>query len=62
MNYTLTDAVRRDLLPFGKFKAYEEIAAGRLKARKAGRSTILSEEDIRAYIAGLPVIEPKKAA
>ena len=40
----------------GRTKLYEEIAAGRLRARKAGKRTIISVEDARAYIASLPAV------
>jgi len=36
---------------------YEEIRQGRLKARKFGRRTIILEEDARAFLANLPVLE-----
>jgi hypothetical protein len=38
----------------GRTKLYAEIAAGRLRARKAGKRTIILAEDGRAYLAGLP--------
>jgi hypothetical protein len=34
----------------GRTKAYEEIAAGRLKARKAGTRTIISEDDAEEWL------------
>jgi hypothetical protein len=33
---------------------YDEIRAGRLIARKRGRSTIILDEDLRAFLASLP--------
>ena len=36
-------------------KAYQEIAAGRLKARKAGRRTIIAAEDAEDWFAKLPI-------
>jgi hypothetical protein len=38
----------------GRTKAYEEIAAGRLKARKAGTRTIISEDDAEEWLRLLP--------
>ena len=38
----------------GRTKVYAEIAAGRLRAKKAGRRTIILAEDARAYLASLP--------
>lgn len=62
MNYTLSEALRSRKLPYGRTKAYEEINAGRLKALKSGRSTIITDEAIADHLAGLPAFEPKKAA
>jgi hypothetical protein len=41
-----------------KSAAYEAIAAGRLVAQKDGRRTIVTAENKRTYLEGLPVIEP----
>jgi len=38
---------------------YEEIAAGRLRAVKAGRKTLIRENDARAWLAALPSMESK---
>ena len=38
----------------GRTKLYAEIGAGRLRARKAGKRTIILAEDARAYLASLP--------
>jgi hypothetical protein len=38
-------------------KAYQEIAAGRLKARKAGRRMIIATEDAEDWFGKLPRIE-----
>ena len=42
---------------------YEEIRQGRLKARKFGRRTLILEEDGRAFLAALPVLQlpPREA-
>jgi hypothetical protein len=41
-------------------KAYTEIKNKRLRARKRGRSTIITAEDERAYNEALPVLDPDK--
>jgi hypothetical protein len=46
----------------GRTKAYDEIKAGRLKARKNGRSTIISDDDAKAWLANLPRLVTGKAA
>jgi excisionase family DNA binding protein len=38
---------------------YDEINAGRLRARKRGRSTRILASDLRAYLEALPVLDPK---
>lgn len=38
----------------GATKAYEEIKAGRLVARKIGRRTIILDEDLKAWLDVLP--------
>jgi hypothetical protein len=38
----------------GRSKLFEEINAGRLKARKAGRRTLILHEDLAAWLASLP--------
>ena len=40
----------------GKTKAYEEIKAGRLKARKCGKSTTITEDDAEDWLRNLPVL------
>ncbi len=41
----------------GRTKAYEEISAGRLRARKAGKRTIITEDDAEDWLCHLPVLE-----
>jgi hypothetical protein len=52
------------LLPFGRNKFYDEVNAGRLKARKIGRITIVLDEDLREYLRTLPLfgIDPTERA
>lgn len=40
----------------GLTKFYAEIRAGRLKARKVGRKTLVADEDAEAWAAALPVM------
>ena len=42
---------------FGRTKTYEEINAGRLKARKAGKRTIIAEEDAEEWLHLLPAFQ-----
>lgn len=39
----------------GRTKIYEAIANGSLKARKAGRRTLILRDDLKAFLAALPV-------
>jgi hypothetical protein len=41
----------------GRTKAYEEINAGRLKARKAGTRTIIAEDDAEEWLSLLPAFQ-----
>lgn len=43
----------------GRTKAYEEMKAGRLKARKVGSRTIIAEVDAQAWLASLPALPSK---
>ncbi|WP_305523306.1 DNA-binding protein [Methylobacterium amylolyticum] len=40
--------------PFGRTKLFADIAAGRLVARKVGRSTVILADDWRKYLEGIP--------
>lgn len=42
----------------GKTVLWEDIAKGKLPTRKRGTRTIILAEDLAAYLAGLPVLEP----
>jgi hypothetical protein len=46
--------------PIRRSSIYNQIAAGRLRARKIGRRTIILDEDWRAFLAGTPIVEPAK--
>ena len=41
---------------------YEAMNSGALKARKNGKRTVILDEDLRAWLNGLPAYEPKRAA
>ena len=40
----------------GRTKAYEELNAGRLRARKAGRRTIITADDAENWLSRLPAL------
>jgi hypothetical protein len=46
--------------PIRRSSIYNQIAAGRLRARKIGRRTVVLDEDWRAFLASAPVIAPIK--
>jgi excisionase family DNA binding protein len=41
----------------GRTKVYEELKSGRLRGRKVGRRTIISEDDAEDWLRRLPVFE-----
>ena len=45
----------------GRTNAYQEIAAGRLRAVKAGRRTLIPQEDAEAWLASLPELNRQVA-
>jgi Helix-turn-helix domain len=55
--FTIEDAAKAASI--ARAILYEEINAGRLRARKRGRSTVILAADLRAYLEALPVIDPK---
>jgi excisionase family DNA binding protein len=50
--YRPTDAA--NVLRMSRGQLYNEIAAGRLEARKRGRSTVILRSEIERYLDGLP--------
>jgi excisionase family DNA binding protein len=50
--YTIDDAVLASGI--GRTKIYDAIRAGKLRAKKCGRRTIILEEDLRAFLGSLP--------
>ena len=57
--YTVPDACRAAGL--GRTTLYELIAAGRVRAMKAGSRTLVEAESLRRYLASLPALPPKGA-
>lgn len=55
--YTIKEFMAR--AGVGHSFTYEEIASGRLRAVKAGRKTLIREDDARAWLAALPSLESK---
>ena len=43
----------------GRTKTYEEIKSGRLRGRKIGKRTIITEDDAEEWLRRLPVIETR---
>lgn len=41
----------------GRTKAYEELKLGRLRARKIGKRTIITEDDAEDWLRRLPAME-----
>lgn len=54
----ITDAAR--VAGVGRSTNYEEINAGRLKARKAGRRTLIARADLQAWLDALPNRAPSQ--
>ena len=46
----------------GRTKAYEELKSGRLRGRKVGKRTIITEDDAEDWLRRLPLIEPRAAS
>lgn len=46
----------------GKTKLYQEIRAGKIRTRKAGRLTLILLEDLEAYLRNLPFGQTREAA
>ena len=69
-NIVATDDSKEALTPdafcerfsVGKTKLYEELASGRLKAKKNGSRTLIPVVAAQAWLASLPDYEPAVAA
>ena len=57
--YTVPDACKAAGL--GRTTLYELIAAGRLRAMKAGTRTLIEADSLRSYLASLPTLPTKGA-
>ncbi|WP_442680632.1 helix-turn-helix domain-containing protein [Sphingomonas sp. ASY06-1R] len=55
--YTLKEAIAATGI--GKTSLYDDMAAGRLTAKKRGTSTIILTDELRRYLAELPNAEIK---
>jgi len=42
--------------PIGRTKVYAELSSGRLRARKIGRRTVITEDDAEAWLSQLSVM------
>jgi excisionase family DNA binding protein len=51
--HTIVEAAREAKI--GRTLLYEAIKSGNLKARKVGRRTIIIDDDLRNWLASLPV-------
>lgn len=58
--YTVNDFLK--LAGIGRTRFYEAVNSGQLKARKNGTKTLILAADAKAYLDGLPAIEPRQAA
>ncbi len=57
--YTVPDACKAAGL--GRTTLYELIAAGRVRAMKAGTRTLIEADSLRSYLASLPLLPTKGA-
>lgn len=46
------------MIACGKTKFFELISEGKLEAKKQGRSTVITVDSLRRYVASLPSIAP----
>ncbi len=54
LSYSVADAVKASGV--GRSFLYEQIRAGKLKARKLGRRTLILAADLQSWLAALPTI------
>lgn len=59
LTYSIEEA--RKVTGTGRTVLYEEIEAGRLRAVKRGRRTLILAEDLRRWLASLPPIRKEVA-
>jgi len=53
LGYTIAEAVKATGI--GRTTIYADLKAGRLAARKRGKRTIILAEDLKSYLASLPL-------
>jgi excisionase family DNA binding protein len=46
----------------GRTKVYEEIKSGRLRARKVGKRTVITDDDAEEWINRLPLLRPGRSS
>jgi excisionase family DNA binding protein len=59
LGYSIAEAAKA--AGVGRSTIYEQIASGRLHARKLGRRTIILKSDYREWLASLPKLKPSGA-
>ncbi len=59
IGYTINDAVQASGV--GRTTLYEEIKAGRLRAVKRGRRTLILADDLRRWLETLPALRAEVA-
>jgi excisionase family DNA binding protein len=55
-NLTVNDAVKASGI--SRSRLYEALKAGNLKARKAGRRTLIETAELKRFVADLPKYDP----
>jgi excisionase family DNA binding protein len=60
LSYSIPDAVAASGI--GRTTICGEIAAGRLRAVKRGRRTLILAQDLKAWVAELQPVQPKQPA
>jgi excisionase family DNA binding protein len=58
LTYSIREAARAASM--SRSMLYQEIAHGRLIARKLGRRTVILQNDLKAFLGALPRSKPKK--
>ncbi len=63
MNITLSYSIAEVVKASGVCRTvlYEEIKAGRLRARKLGRRTLILADDLQSWLSALPCTKPEVA-
>ena len=60
LSYSVDEVAR--LAGIGRTSIYADIKSGKLQARKAGRRTLILQEDARAWLRSLPYLNTADAA